>query len=179
MCAGLPGVSELIDLSAAVSLSLVISLDGQLVGPDQSSRSISGPEDLDWLRRLRASSDIIVVGAATAEAEGYRPIRVRQEFAAAREAAYMPEHPETLVVRRSDDISSVLRPGTSRVLLEAGVRLHTALAASVDRVWLSHSPTMVGDVDAAFAFPLESFHLVSRHLGAEFVVSRFERINPR
>lgn len=176
---GLPQVDELIGLEPRVALSLVLSLDGQLCGPDGSSRSISGPEDLDWLRRLRAASDVILVGAATATAEGYRPIRVREEYAEMRAQAGMTPHPELVRIRRSDDITTVLRQQGPRVLLEAGIRLHTALAPVIDRIWLSHSPTVVGDHNAAFALPMDDFALADRRLGAHFVVSRFERISRR
>jgi len=176
---GLPDVEELIALPGAVALSLVVSLDGQLCGPDGSSRSISGPEDLDWLRRLRASSDAVVVGASTAATENYGPIKVRPEFAAARAAAGMTMDPELVIVRSSDDATALLRSLGPRVLLEAGIRLHTALAGHIDRVWLSHSPTIVGDHSAAFALPLDDFALVDRWCGDAFVISRFERVSRR
>ena len=175
----LPDVAQLIALPPAVSLSLVVSLDGQLCGPDGSSRSISGPEDLDWLRRLRAASDAVVVGASTAAAEGYQPIRVRPEHAQARFDAGMAEHPELVIVRSSDDFAAVLRGLGPRVLLEAGIRLHVAVAAHIERVWISHSPTIVGDLGAAFALPLDGFALAERARGEVFVVSRFERVSPR
>lgn len=175
----LPDVAQLIALPPAVSLSLVLSLDGQLCGPDGSSRSISGPEDLDWLRRLRAASDAVVVGASTAAAEGYQPIRVRPEHAQARSDAGMAEHPGLVIVRSSDDFAAVLRGLGPRVLLEAGIRLHVAVAGHIERVWISHSPTIVGDLGAAFALPLDGFALAQRARGEAFVVSRFERVSPR
>lgn len=176
---GMPTLAHLLGLPAAVTLSLVVSLDGQLCGPDGSSRSISGPEDLDWLRCLRAAADAVVVGRATAEAEGYRPIVTRAEYREARLAAGMPEHPELVIVSRADDVAAVIRGLGPRVLLEAGVRLHTAMAEQVDRIWVSHSPTMVGDRGAAFALPLDGFALAERWLGEEFAFSRYERISPR
>jgi len=179
MRSGLPEVRQLIGLPPAIALSLVVSLDGQLCGPDGSSRSISGPEDLDWLRRLRAASDAVVVGASTAAAENYQPIQVRPEYASARSEAGMSAHPELVIVRSSDDFVAVLRGLGPRVLLEAGIRLHTAVASHIDRVWISHSPTIVGDLGAACALPLDEFALAERSLGEVFVVSRFERVNPR
>lgn len=176
---GMPTPEHLLALPPGVTLSLVVTLDGQLCGPDGSSRSISGPEDLEWLRRLRASSDAVVVGRATAEAEGYRPLITRAEYIDTRRAAGLAEHPELVVVQRSQDVPALLRNLGPRVLLEAGVRLHTALADSVDRVWLSHSPMLVGPLGSRFAFPLADFALAERWLGTEFAFSRFERINRR
>lgn len=174
---GLPTLESLLALPPALALSLVISLDGQLCGPDGSSRSISGPEDLAWLRRLRASSDAVITGASTAEREQYGPIRILAHFAAARQRHGLAAHPELVILRRDDDFDTVRPTLGPRLLLEAGVRLHTALARHIDRVWLSHSPTLVGDVGAAFALPFEGFTLAARHLGETFVVSRFERLS--
>lgn len=171
----MPSIEYLLALPPAVTLSLVITLDGQLCGPDFSSRSISGEEDLEWLRRLRAASDAIVVGAATAQREQYRAIKTRPEYVGMRRG--MSEHPDVVVLRskdRFDQIRSALGP---RVLLEAGVRLHAALASEVDRIWLSHSPTMVGNVEASFRLPMHNFALVDRFVGTEFVFSRFDRLN--
>lgn len=175
----MPGIEHLLALPAAVTLSLVISLDGQLCGRDGSSRSISGPEDLEWLRRLRASVATVIVGAATAEAERYQPIVSRPEYVPAREAAGLAANPDLVIIRRTDDFAAVLHGAGTRVLLEAGVRLHTALADAVDRVWLSHSPTLVGDGGAAFAFPMEEFALTERWGGRQFAYSRFERVTRR
>ncbi len=175
----LPTLESLLALPPALALSLVVSLDGQLCGPDGSSRSISGPEDLEWLRRLRASSDAVITGSSTAEREHYKPIRIDPRFADARRQHGLHEHPELVILHRSDDIEQLRARLGPRLLLEAGVRLHTVLAPHVERLWLSHSPSMVGDAGAAFAFPLEGFVLVERHRGQSFVISRFERISPR
>lgn len=172
---GLPSLEDLLALPPAVALSLVVSLDGQLCGPDGSSRSISGAEDLDWLKRLRAASDAILVGARTAEVEGYRTIRVHGTLADIRRAHGFPQDPDLVILHRQDDIETALARVGPRVLLEAGVRLHTVLAPLIDRVWISHAPTVVGDTDSAFALPMEDFTLVDRWVGEAFVVSRFER----
>ena len=177
---GTPSIEHLLELPPAVTLSLVVSLDGQLCGADGSSRGISAPEDLDWLRRLRAAADVVVVGAATAEREGYRPISVRPEYAAARREAGLAAHPDLLVVRRADDVPALLRGCGPRVLLEAGVRLHTALGDLIDRVWLSHAPVVVGDVGAAYALPMEHFALSERWTGeGAYPLSRFDRVSRR
>ena len=176
---GLPTVDALLKLPSRLALSLVLSLDGQLVGPDHSSRSISGAEDLHWLRTLRASSDAVLVGAATAAAEGYKPFSVGAEFAPARRKYGLAVAPQLVVLHSSDDLAAVRAGLGPRLLLEAGIRLHTALSQQVDRVWLSHSPTMTGDGGATFDFDLRDFQLVERHVGQEFAVSRFERINRR
>ena len=167
----------LLALPPAVTLSLVITLDGQLCGPDFSSRSISGAEDLEWLRRLRSASDAVVVGAATAQREQYQAIKTRPEYRGMRHG--MSEHPELVLLTSKDQFDEIRSALGPRILLEAGVRLHTALASSIDRIWLSHSPTLVGNVEANFQFPMHDFTLVDRFVGSEFVFSRFDRVTQR
>lgn len=174
---GLPSADAVRALPPAVSLSLVLSLDGQLRGHDGSSRSISGVEDLAWLRTLRAAADVVAVGASTAQTERYTTSLTHPDHAAFRRAHGLPPHARLVILR--SDAPTPLHDLGAHVLLEAGVRLHTVLAREIDRLWLSHSPTVVGDAGAAIGLPLDGFALASRHVGEEFVVSRFERVSRR
>ena len=56
-----------------VRASMVSTADGAGAGPDGTSASISTPADFALFRALRNNCDVIVVGAGTARAEGYRP----------------------------------------------------------------------------------------------------------
>lgn len=171
---GLPTLAELLGLTPAVALSYVISLDGQLCGPDGSSRSLSDDTDLELLRRLRAASDVVVVGRRTAEIEQYGPIRVRPEFRELRSAAGLRPDPALVVVdRNGPGLDAIIDAHGPRVQLEAGIRLATAYADRVTRVWLSHAPVVVGDHDAALSIPLPP--LRERWQSDQYVVSRFER----
>lgn len=67
-------------------LGFVQSLDGALA-VDGSSRPLSGPADRVALRTLRATADVVLVGAGTARAEDYGPLPL----------------PEALRRRREDD----------------------------------------------------------------------------
>ena len=49
-----------------VRANMVISQDGHFVGPNNTSRDLTGPADLKLLLLLRALSDVILVGANTA-----------------------------------------------------------------------------------------------------------------
>ena len=61
-------------------LNMVVSLDGNFVGPTGRSKDISGPLDLSVLLTLRLLSDVVLVGAKTALGEKYRYTHVREEL---------------------------------------------------------------------------------------------------
>ena len=63
-----------------VRANMVISQDGHFVGPNNTSRDLTGPADLKLLLLLRALSDVILVGANTARQENYRQPKLRPDF---------------------------------------------------------------------------------------------------
>ena len=67
--------------SSWVRANMVVSQDGQFVGPNETSRDLTNPKDLSLLLLLRALSDVLLVGANTARQENYRAPRKREEFA--------------------------------------------------------------------------------------------------
>ncbi|MGF1426964.1 dihydrofolate reductase family protein [Kitasatospora sp. LaBMicrA B282] len=80
--------------------NMVSSLDGaaKLAG---LSEGLSGDADKRIFGVLRALADVVLVGAETVRAEGYRPARARREFAAARAAAGQAPAPAIAIVSRS------------------------------------------------------------------------------
>lgn len=60
---------------------MVVSQDGQFVGPNDTSRDLTSAQDLLLLLLLRALSDVLLVGANTARQENYRAPKKRAEFA--------------------------------------------------------------------------------------------------
>lgn len=80
--------------------NMVGSLDGaaKLSG---LSEGLSGDADKRIFGVLRALADVVLVGAETVRAEGYRPARARADFAAARAAAGQAPAPVIAVVSRS------------------------------------------------------------------------------
>lgn len=52
--------------------NMVMTMDGAIVGPNRTSRSISSPEDHALMLLLRRDCDVILIGAGTARTEGYR-----------------------------------------------------------------------------------------------------------
>ncbi|WP_035794141.1 pyrimidine reductase family protein [Kitasatospora mediocidica] len=65
------------------------------------SEELSSEADKRIFGVLRALSDVVLVGAETVRAEGYRPARARADFAAARAAAGQAPAPVIAVVSRS------------------------------------------------------------------------------
>jgi len=64
-----------------VRANMVVSQDGQFVGPNDTSRDLTSAQDLSLLLLLRALSDVLLVGAITARQENYRAPKKRAEFA--------------------------------------------------------------------------------------------------
>lgn len=80
--------------------NMVAGLDGG-AKLDGLSEGLSGDADKRIFGVLRALSDVVLVGAETVRAEGYRPARARAEFAAARTAAGQAPAPAIAIVSRS------------------------------------------------------------------------------
>lgn len=83
--------------------NMVSGLDGA-ARLDGLSEGLSGAADKRIFGVLRALSDVVLVGAQTVRAEGYRPARARAEFAAAREAAGQRPAPVIAIVSRGLDL---------------------------------------------------------------------------
>ncbi|MFF2572116.1 pyrimidine reductase family protein [Streptomyces sp. NPDC058084] len=83
--------------------NMVASLDG--AGQhDGRSQPLSSDTDMRIFGTLRGLADVVVVGAETVRAEGYRPARARDAFAARREAAGQGPAPVIAVVTASLDL---------------------------------------------------------------------------
>jgi riboflavin biosynthesis pyrimidine reductase len=85
----LPTYDEAVDLLAAYSYpedrpwvraNMVSSLDGSAVR-DGRSRGLSGADDQQVFGVLRGLADVVLVGAGTARAEGYRALRPKPAYA--------------------------------------------------------------------------------------------------
>lgn len=126
---GLRALSDLSDdeLAAAYApvrtpwlrLNFVHTTDGSAIGADGLSKSINNEADGRVFAMLRERCDVIVVGAGTVRAEGYRP-NVRP----------------MVVVSRSGELPPTLRAGDVS-------RLHLATAANAPH--LEESRQLLGD----------------------------------
>ena len=81
----------------------VLSADGGAAVAG-GSRGLQSPADQAVFAALRAVSDAVVVGAGTARAEGYRPVRVRPQGRQWRSAHGRSAAPTLVLVSRSLDL---------------------------------------------------------------------------
>jgi riboflavin biosynthesis pyrimidine reductase len=117
-----------------VRANFVSTLDGAATGDDGRSGSINTGADRDVFGLLRALSDVVLVGAGTARAEGYRRLTVRAPWLDLR--AGRPAHPTMAVVSRSGDVP----PALSQAREDSGeVLLITCQGAGTDVIDLARS----------------------------------------
>jgi riboflavin biosynthesis pyrimidine reductase len=117
-----------------VRANFVSTLDGAATGDDGRSGSINTGADREVFALLRALSDVILVGAGTARAEGYKGASVRPRWSNLRDGR--SAHPITAVFSRSGDVP----PGLSRARQDSGrVILVTCEGAGTDAIHLARS----------------------------------------
>lgn len=90
--------------TAWLRANMVMTADGAARSPDGLSAGISGAADRRVFGRLRGLADVVLAGAGTARAEGYRPAKAKPEFADRRAAARQGPVPAIAVVSRSLDL---------------------------------------------------------------------------
>lgn len=84
-----------------VRANMVSTLDGRAQGTDGLTASISNAADKFVFARLRATCDVILVGAGTARAENYRPARARSHDVPLRASRGRRAAPVIAVVSKS------------------------------------------------------------------------------
>ena len=119
--------------SSWVRANMVVSQDGQFVGPNETSRDLSSALDQSLLLLLRALSDVYLVGANTARKENYRAPKEREEF------AFLNRPTPTVAVVSSSldfDLTSPLFHGGEQktIVINAGSNEPTRELLSVARV---------------------------------------------
>ncbi|QHC58447.1 pyrimidine reductase family protein [Rathayibacter sp. VKM Ac-2760] len=97
-------------------VNFVSSIDGA-VTHDGVSGALGGDADLRVFDLLRRLADVVLVAAGTVRAEGYGPMVLGDDAAAARVAQGLPPHPVFAVVSGSLDLDPA-----SRLFTEAPVR---------------------------------------------------------
>ncbi len=84
-----------------VRANFVSTLDGAATGPDGRTGTINSESDVRVFAALRALSDVVLVGAGTVRAEGYRAVQVRESWRQVRASLGLAPVPTLAVVSRS------------------------------------------------------------------------------
>jgi riboflavin biosynthesis pyrimidine reductase len=104
--------------------NMVSTVDGAARGPEGLSGAISGEADKRVFGRLRGLADVVLAGAGTVRAEGYKPAREKPSFTDRRRDAGQAPAPVIAVVSRSLhlDLTSDLftAPGSRPVVVTSG-----------------------------------------------------------
>lgn len=130
--AAAPGEPDLVALLTRprdrrhVRANMVASVDGGATGGDGRSGSLGTPADRRVFAVLRALADVVLVGAGTVRAEGYRELPVVADLRAVRAAAGLAPVIELAVVTRRGAVPRDLLTGDRRPLVVTG-------AAGADR----------------------------------------------
>ncbi|MBK8469522.1 MAG: dihydrofolate reductase family protein [Candidatus Phosphoribacter sp.] len=111
-----------------LGVTMVSTLDGAATGADGRSGSINTPADTVVFDLIRALSDIVLVGAGTARAEGYTPLVLTAPYAALRAAAGLPPTLPMAVVTRSGNLPTALRTGAPGAVWAITVEASPGLA---------------------------------------------------
>ena len=90
--------------TAWLRANMVSTADGAARSPDGLSAGISGDADRRVFGRLRGLADVVLAGAGTIRAEGYKPARAKPAFADRRAAAGQTPVPAIALVSRSLDL---------------------------------------------------------------------------
>jgi len=121
--------AELLDLYAEglptdgrthVRANMVATLDGASTGADRVSGSINGPADYRAFEVLRALADVVLIGAGTARAEGYRDVSVAVPLRPGRRARGLADSIELAVVSAGGDLPEELLTGSRPPLVLTG-----------------------------------------------------------
>jgi len=89
-------------------LNVVSSLDGAAAGHDGRSRGLSSPGDQRVFTLLRSLADVILVGAGTARAEAYAPVRAHEVHGDVRDRLGLAPLPPLAVVSQRLDLPDLL-----------------------------------------------------------------------
>jgi riboflavin biosynthesis pyrimidine reductase len=133
-----------------VRANMVSTLDGSASGVDGRSGSVSSPVDKATFGVLRGLADVVLVGAGTVRAEGYRTPAAKRAFADRRATSGQWPAPALAIVTRSGSLPKELFDGASPtyVITTASADLGSLRAAAgPDRVIVAGDEEV--DVDDA------------------------------
>lgn len=137
---------------AHVRAVMLASVDGAVTGADGVAGSVGDPADRRLFAALRALADVVLVGAGTVRAEGYRDVQVPHRLRAARAARGRPDRVTLAVVTGTGVLPEPALKGDPLVITWSGAPGLAALRAALgdDRVIVADGP-VPGAVDVATA----------------------------
>ncbi|MFA7265397.1 MAG: dihydrofolate reductase family protein [Candidatus Nanopelagicales bacterium] len=101
-------------------MNFAASIDGCVTDNDGLSAGVSSPDDKRVFALLRATCDAVLVGAGTARAEGYGPVKVRESMSELRRRAGMTTPPRLVIITNSGNLDPA-----SSAFVEADPRART------------------------------------------------------
>ncbi len=115
------------DAPGGVRANMIFSADGGAAFGGRAG-PLSCPADQQLLRELRGYADVVLVGAGTARAESYGPVRLSDVQLAERRAEGLPDRPPIAVVSQTGRLpESMFRDTTNEPILitsAVGARQH-------------------------------------------------------
>jgi len=126
--------------SLEVHLCLATSLDGRIAEEPGRPPSFTSRYDRNKLFRLRAESDLLMVGAGTVRGEQLPPLIRDETLIAERRAAGKPDHPAVAIVSGSLDLpweASFFTERQQEITIVSGPP-HEEARAAIARLGLSH-----------------------------------------
>lgn len=147
------------DLDRAwVRANFVVTLDGAASGPDGRSGSINNAADRRVFGLLRSLADVVLVGAGTVRAEGYRAVRTREIWRSLRAGMGLAPAPALAVVSESLDLPGGLFEGVDGggpVLIVTSCRADPARVARARAALGADAVVQVGEDHIDLATGLE------------------------
>jgi riboflavin biosynthesis pyrimidine reductase len=119
-------------------VALMVSTADGAAAVEGRSGGIGGPGDREVFRAVRAVADAVVVGAGTAVAERYGPVRTPADLVVPRRERGQDAHPLAVVV-------------SGRLSLDPGERLFAEADGTTPRPLVVHPPTAPAERRAALA----------------------------
>jgi riboflavin biosynthesis pyrimidine reductase len=130
-----------------VRATMVASVDGAAQGADGRSGTINNSVDVEVFQQLRATAEVILVGAGTARAEGYGPVATPMRVVGHALPAALEGAGNVALVGGpiADVVAGLHAEGFQRVLCEGGPTLLAALvgAGLLDELCATVTPRLV------------------------------------
>lgn len=114
-----------------VRAAMVTTIDGAATAASGRTDGLGGATDRAFFAVLRSLADVIVVGAGTARAEGYRPVRTDEVDNALRARLGLAAVPQIVVATRSGNVPAELASGAT--VLTAPIDWPAVFADLADR----------------------------------------------